>query len=206
MARFNEILVGRFNKALTKLFSIKGAAPAPQCASEIAAIIEIDQVAIENRFLLSVDSFSVGLTNTATPAQLSLIKLRNPVGSNVIAIFEKITASAGASDFVDVQIGTDQTDGTVVAIAGAQNLDSRSGRVSSLIFSRGLAAPPPQQTTVMRAGITTTPSYDFINYQNQEIILNPGRSIQVAMTTVVNSALGVTFKWRERLLEESERQ
>jgi hypothetical protein len=206
MARFNEILVGRFNKALTKIFSIKGSAPAPQCSSEIAATIELEQVAIENRFLMSVDSYAVGLTQNGIAATISTIKFRNPVGSNVIAVFEKISAATSAADNIDVQEGTDQTNGgIVVSISTINNLDARSGRVSSLIMSTSAGAAPPSQVTLERVTVLTNVTYDFIVSQNQEIILSPGRCLQV-LNTVPNLNLICSFKWRERLLEESERQ
>jgi hypothetical protein len=207
MARYNEILVGRFNKALTKIFSIKGSAPSPQCASEIAATIELEQVAKENRFLLSVDSYGMTIPNPAVGGVISNIKLRNPVGSNVMVVFEKIYAANDAvADTIDLQIGSDQTDGgTVVALVTSQNLDSRSGRVSSLIASRSGAASPPSQTLIARANVAASSGIDFILTRNQEITLNPGRIIQL-VGFAVNRALTGTFFWRERLLEESERQ
>jgi hypothetical protein len=206
VARFNEILVGRYNKALTKLFSIKGSAPAPQLASEIGPTIEIEQVPVELRFLTSVDSFATFLTNAGVAAVLSTIKFRNPVGSNVVAIFEKISFAIGTSAGVSIQMGTDQTDGgLLVALVSGNNLDPRSGRISSLILSRSVAAAPPSQTGIEQATVLSNTMYDFISYQNQEITLMPGRNLQLVMDTA-NITLATSFKWRERLLEESERQ
>jgi hypothetical protein len=206
MARFNEILVGRFSKGLTKLFSIKGPAPAPQAASEIAPTIELEQVSVENRFLISVDSFAFFLTQPAVVGVISTIKLRNPVGSNVVAVFEKINVATSVTDTITLQTGSDQTDGgTVVALVAGQNLDSRSGRTSSLLLSRSGAASPPSQVGIEQCNILSNTTYDFINYKNQEITLLPGRIIQVVETTV-NNTLVTSWKWRERLLEESERQ
>lgn len=206
MARFNEILVGRYNKALTKLFSIKGSSPAPQCSSEIAAIIELEQPPVENRFLLSWDRFGTAVTQAAVAGQLSTVKLRNPVGSNVIAIFEKICFSTGAIDTVDVQMGTTQTDGAIIVpVIANNNFDSRSGRPSSLIFSASGAAAPVSQQTVWRATVLASTNVEVINGKNQEITLNPGKTIQVVMSTA-NLSINVSWFWRERLLEESERQ
>jgi hypothetical protein len=204
MARYNEILVGRYNRFIQKLLGLKGGPPSPQLASEIAATFEVEQISVENRYLLSLDSFGLGVTNAGVAGQLSTIKFRNPVGSNVIAIFEKISASTTTPDDVDVQIGTDQTNGaTVSPISTLNNLDSRSGRVSSLILSLSAGAAPPSMATIFR-GTFSTPTYEFIVFDHQEVTLNPGRSIQLVSGTG-NLNLKTTWKWRERLLEESER-
>jgi len=50
---------------------------------------------------------------------------------------------------------------------------------------------------------TNTP-FDFIGTDIQEITLLPGDALQVE-DTVVNQQVVVSFIWRERLLEESER-
>jgi hypothetical protein len=205
MARYNEILVGRFNRLLQKLLGLKGGPPAPQLASDIGPTFEIEQVAVENRYPLTVDSFQTTNTNTGVAAQFSTLKLRNPVGSNVIAVFEKITLATSSADTVTLQIGTDQTDGgLVIALVSANNLDTRSGRLSTLIFSRSQNAAPVSQVAIATVSATTGTNYDFIAYQNQEITLNPGRCIQLGSGTATLTISG-SFKWRERLLEESER-
>jgi hypothetical protein len=204
MARYNEILVGRFNRFLQKLLGLKGGPPAPQLASDIGPTFEVEQVAVENRYLLTVDSFATTVTQAGVAAVISTIKLRNPVGSNVMAVFEKILVSSSVTETPALAMGTDQTDGgQVVALVGSNNLDSRSARTSSLIFSRSAAASPPSQQAIEQIQFTGQP-YDFVGYQNQEITLNPGRSIQVQQSSA-NTNLVVTWKWRERLLEESER-
>jgi hypothetical protein len=206
MARFNEILVGRYNKALTKLFSMKGPPPAPQIASEIGPTIELEQVSVELRFLTSWDRFGMQIANAATPAVFSTIKFRNPTGSNVIAVFEKISITSTGNDQIDLQLVADQTNGaTVIAVVAGNNLDLRSARPSSLIASRSDAAAPPQSTIIARAGNLANANYDFIANPNQEVTVNPGRAIQIVSNTA-NVQLSGSFFWRERLLEESERQ
>jgi hypothetical protein len=205
MAIFNEILSGRYNRALQKLFAIKGSPPVRQLGGEVMPIVQIFYGA-ENRYLETWDRFSVGISQPGVAAVLSTIKIRNPVGSNVMAVFEKITGSQNAVDFnFTLQAGTDQTDGaTAVPMVSAQNLDSRSGRVSSLIFSRSGAAAPPSQVAWANISLLANTPYEFIGTDIQELTLNPGRSLQLVSTNV-NQILNGTFVWRERLLEESER-
>jgi hypothetical protein len=147
----------------------------------------------------------VGITNVGVAAVFSTFKFRNPINSGVVAVFEKISANSGANDFVDIQVGTDQTDGnTIVALTNQNNLDARSNRISSLIFSRSGAAAPVSQSTIARIFAGSTITQDFIGYQNQEISLLPGRSLQLVSGTAAVTLIS-SFKWRERLLEESER-
>src|SRR5438034_3476406 len=88
MARFNEILVGRYNRFVQKLLSMKGDAPVPQLASEFQPIIPTFS-GVENRYLEGWDRFSITLSQTAVAAQTNGLQFRNPAGSNVIAVFEK---------------------------------------------------------------------------------------------------------------------
>jgi len=205
MAIFNEILSGRFNRALQKLFAIKGSPPVRQLGGEVMPVVQIFYGA-ENRFLETWDRFAFAIRNAAVAAVISTIKIRNPVGSNVIAIFEKIMVSAGSLDAqIQLQGGTDQTDGaTPTPMVAVQNLDNRSNRVSTLIASRSGAAAPPSQVSYGITGLNANTPYDFVGTDIQELTLLPGRCLQL-VTSVANTDIAGTFWWRERLLEESER-
>src|SRR6516164_6184652 len=92
MARFNEILSGRFNRALQKLTSIKGEAPAPVLGSEILPVFPMF-FGNENRYLESWQTFGSLSGISAVAAQFSIFHFRNPTGSNVIAVVTKLTLS-----------------------------------------------------------------------------------------------------------------
>ncbi len=47
-------------------------------------------------------------------------------------------------------------------------------------------------------------SVEFITYENQEYPLLPGEAMQIN-SNVANQQIRASFRWRERLLEESER-
>jgi hypothetical protein len=204
MAIYNEILAGRYNRFFQKLFGLKGGPPVPQLAGEVSPAFPLF-TGVENRYLEAWDRFGVGITQPGVAAVLSTIKLRNPSGSNVIAIFEKISLSLTSADQVDLQAGTSQTDGaTIVPVIAANNLDSRSGRPSTLILSASGAGAPVGQQAIWRTSIGAAVNVDIIIDENQEITLLPGRSIQL-VAGVANNGLVSGWMWRERLLEESER-
>jgi hypothetical protein len=205
MARFNEILVGRYNRLIQKLFGMKGDASLFQFSTEMMAVLPMF-IGAENRYLEQWDRFAFSVQQAGVVGQLSTIKLRNPVGSNVIAVFEKINyANSGGDADATLQMGTDQTDGgTSTPLVATNNLDSRSNRLSTLIASRSGAAAPVSQVAILSAGVSGNVTYDYIGTDIQEITLNPGRSIQLVASAANTTILG-SFMWRERLLEESER-
>jgi hypothetical protein len=57
MAKYNEILTGRYNRFIQKLFSMKGPAPAPQLSSDIAMQMSFFN-GVENRYLEGWDCWS----------------------------------------------------------------------------------------------------------------------------------------------------
>jgi hypothetical protein len=205
MAIFNEILSGRYNRALQKLFAIKGSPPVRQLGGEIMPIVTIFYGA-ENRYLENWDRFGISAQQSGVAAVLTTFKVRNPVGSNVIAVFEKIATEINAVDEITLQGGTDQTDGATILPTIGANWDLRSQRLqgATLIFSRSGAAAPPSMVARARCQQVANTTYDFIATDVQEITLLPGASLQLVNTTP-NTTSGATFWWRERLLEESER-
>src|SRR5258708_33101896 len=92
MAKFNEILSGRFNRALQKLLSMKGGPPAGQLATEIGVQFPLP-LGVEFRYLEQWERFGVVPLAAGVAAANIAIRLRNPPRSNMIAVWEKITAS-----------------------------------------------------------------------------------------------------------------
>src|SRR5712664_3947513 len=95
MAKFNEILVGRYNRFLQKVLSMKGGPPSAQLSTEIQPQFSFPDLGKETRIFLGWDHFyfsanvpAGGVGNT------SGVKIRNPVANNVIVVLEKITFSS----------------------------------------------------------------------------------------------------------------
>jgi len=206
MAIYNEILVGRYNRALQKLLGIKGEAPAPALAGEITAM-HLFFTGVENRYLESWERFAV--QNTAAAGGVgnnSGLRMRNPLASNVIAVFEKITVfnTAGAADIPALQRATTVTDLTNVVGLGSNRMpDSRQRPSPTLILSNtGVHA----STGITMAALATpaNASGEFILFEEQEIPLLPGEAVDVSSNNA-NAAFGAVFWWRERSLEEGER-
>jgi len=205
MARFNEILTGRHNKMLTRLFSMKGAAPAPQLAGEIMPVHPFFS-GVENRFLETWNRFGTFTNLGPTALQTESGQLKNPAGSNVIAAIEGILVGTLQTDQFIVSSNHANQANLVNVLVGIL-LDPRAGgpgQVASVCvpsFSAG--GSTDLGFGIFRFLIPANQSLQLMNNENQEMLLLPGDTIRVRQLTANQTAF-VNFLWRERQIEESE--
>ncbi|SRR6266849_1952391 len=210
MARYNEILVGRYNRFLQKALGLKGGPPAPQLSTDISAAIAIEQ-GLENRYLQSWDRFGHNGVQAAVAAVQSALRYRNPAGSNVVAVFEKIVVISNAATInqVGVQIGPIAADYATSMTPTLARLDARGRPLTGLILTKSGAGPEVDvgfsfSTAFVGAAVGAIPQYDVILTDDQEVPLLPGDALQIVCATV-NIAIQSSVMWRERALEEGER-
>lgn len=212
MAIYNEILVARYASMIKKLFGMKGPNPTKQLAGEVAPALPLFSGA-ENRFLETWNRWG-GIGDIGpTAANQSGIRLRNPSTSNIIAVIEKFTFSGNTTDSYSVQQGATAADLATLQGLQGNRLDSRTGVPNqgtaspTLVLSFQASAPavPALAFTLWKGLLLANTNYDLIADENQELTLLPGDAIQVFANTVNERALAA-FVWRERFLEESERQ
>src|SRR5437016_6340246 len=134
MALYNEILTGRYNRFLQKLFSIKGEAPSPQLSGEIGPTFSLFN-GVENRYLETWQRFVI-VAGTGTPAagNRAAVRIRMNVGSGVIAVVEKLsvvknTAASTPVLLVDSIATVMPTES--VTNQGARSLDARQQQTNS---------------------------------------------------------------------------
>jgi hypothetical protein len=210
MARFNEILVGRYNRFLQKLLVLKGGPPSPQLSSEIGAGFVLFS-GVENRYLEQWDRFGFQIGIGANAGFTSGVQMSNSLGSNVIMVLERLditpVTTVQASSMINVTAGT--FSGNLAAITGSPNcrMDRRGRSSCTAIFSSentnaAIATLGNQYGTYEIGG--TLPTVQMILTENQEITILPNDAIRI-FSQVQNSGLNVNWGWRERLLEESER-
>jgi hypothetical protein len=204
MARYNEILVGRYNRFLQKLLTLKGGPPAPQLASEINAGFVLFNGS-ENRSLESWQRFGGHQNQAAVAAQQTNLKIRNPLGSNLVVVIEKMLLQESAGDTAVLSVGADVTNyPTVLAATQTARLDPRGPTLASgMVLSAGTNGAQAGINMAVIPLIANT-GFDFIITDIQELTLLPGDSYNI-QTTSVNVQLRWSLVWRERLLEESER-
>jgi hypothetical protein len=201
MAKFNEILSGRFNRSLQKLLSMKGGPPASQLATEIGVQFPLP-LGVEFRYLEQWERFGTFNAQAGVAAVFSQIRLRNPSGSNVVAVVEKITFAFTVVDVVTVSLAVIGTDLATI-ITTQSRLDARGRGVGATILSQGTPAVLPA-TNLWAADAGANLNQDVILDENQELTVLPGDAITLASNTA-NTLLRATIWWRERFLEDSER-
>lgn len=203
MARYNELQVGRFARFVQKLTGIKGEVPVGSVAGELTFAHPIFH-GPENRYLETWERFSFSHFFAAVAAQNQGWQMRNPRGSNVITVIEKLVISTGISqEMTCYRNGANPADLTTTT--GPVTQDERGRSQSTTVCSF--------QTTTPGTGgfgawwdhlILANTAVDLIWDENQEIVLVPGAAILIASNTV-NSAMSVSALFRERFLEEPER-
>jgi len=205
MAVYNEIGIGRWNRFIQKLTDIKGSPPARQLASEIVFQHPIFHGA-ENRYLESWDLFGFSASSFAVVGQNSGFQLRNPVGSNVIAVFQKITMAAGATATgfaVEYQLGLN-VDLNVLNISIP--MENRSRSASTVIVSSNSAGAIASANNIFTS--PTNPSsvlVEVIQDTLHEIVLPPGATL-ILSGQIANTLNFFSVWWRERFLEPAERK
>jgi len=202
MARFNEILVGRYNRFLQRLLSMKGGPPAPQLASEIQPQMDVEALPVELRFLLGWHLYQVTISQGAVVGNTSGVQLRNPLTSGMVAVLTSVQISPGATENIDIS----QTFGGVTAdltnVFNGQRVDSRAKPNSSLSLSSFQAVDLAGLIFIGQIPSPALP-YEFLNKEYDAIPMFPGHTIRI-VGSVINTALNVHFKWRERAIEEGE--
>jgi hypothetical protein len=200
MAVYNEIGIGRWNRFIQKITDIKGSPPARQLASEIVFQHPISH-GRENRYLEGWDQFGLGATVANVVAQTSNVRLNNPIGSNVIAVIEKIIADAPATTTFNVQYGTPAAN--LNSLFTVIPMETR-GRASSTLIASFNTGVPTTFSIIMQQSILANTPFKFVDDDSAEISVPPGAAIQLQCTTV-NTAFNFSLRWRERFLEPSER-
>ncbi len=209
MARFNEILVGRYNRSLQKLLSMKGQAVMPQLASELQPTFSFFSGA-ENRYLESWERFGIRQPAAAGGVgNITMCRFLNPAGSNVVAVLEKIFVFEAAADPGGPVLAINAPP-SPAALAGGSNLGAaldprgRPQSTCSLSFKNNSAAISGG-TVILQMSLGATQLYwDIINTDIVEIPVLPGESYDIFANTA-NQGLTVSTLWRERFLEDSER-
>lgn len=212
MAVFNELQVGRFNRAFQKLVGIKGSPPVRQIGTEILPVFSVP-LGVEFRYLESWNRFATVGSPGAVAAQFAAVQLRNPVGSNVIVVVEKCLCSnltAGAVVF-DVSMAPGGGGGAITADLSVnltpftQRLDARYGvqANTAIIISAG-STGAKIGNIIQQFSVPANTTTDTILFEDQEITVLPGDTWLV-QANVANTSINAAYIWRERFLEDSER-
>jgi hypothetical protein len=206
MALHNEILEGRFSKYLTKIFSMKGGAPAPQISSEYQANLQFF-TGVEDRALQGWYRYGLLFSQVAGVGQAAA-RLRNPPNSNRLVVIERVlmcdngTGAVAKNWSLETQTTVADNSGPF-AIAANSSWDKRLNLASPLIGSVSNGAAGLSLIRALVAMPAAGGNFEFITEEQQEIILSPGEAIQVR-ATVNATDVNASFWWRERNFADSE--
>lgn len=211
MAALNEILVGRFNKLLTRLLNISGGAPSPQLTPEITpvlvAIPDAPSYSWQKNELLMV----AGVTTGAAIGKQAYIQVGNQPGSQQLIEIEQIlisNLSAGLQNYVFGQ--------TTISTAAVQRVSSRDSRINPGLgnvqtgpgrFTSG--SDSVADGVAGLAGAFNIPNIGLLANTSQVVavpfVLGPGDAFTIA-NNALNAAVTAAIFWRARPAAEGELQ
>lgn len=187
----NQIQVGRFNRALARLFRITGA-PAPQLTPEITAVQLLVGEDPELRYLKEEKLCGGGFALPALAGNNAQFVLENPINSGIILVHEFFYVSAG-------RWRLNPQNGLAVGVVSRPTFvrDSR-------LYVGGLSAGGT--TGIVRADNTNAPLAGAVFFAGPggaaridwPFVLTPGNQL-VVTADLVNSASDIFFSWRERV-------
>lgn len=212
MAIYNEILAGRFNRSLQKIFAIKGSPPVRQIGGEIVPV-HLLRSGVEHDYLEGWNRYASVLSVVGAAGNSATIRLTNDIGTNVIAVIEKLLVWATIATIAPINFTNFQTlvSGHVPVLTGAVGgnaLDFRispnSNQFGSTLQMSSSANTNGAGSALAQMNLAANVEQDFILFEDQELTMGPQSLLQIASNTAANT-LAMSVIWRERLLEESER-
>lgn len=207
-----SVWVARYNRWIERKFNIKGGPSVIDVDPNIS--VQLGEPPADERTLASWDRYAVSSTLAAPGAgNRAGMRIRNPNGSNTIAVLEKILVGAfSAADQPFLTVASGPGDLTSTVSTANTRLDNRSRPNPTMIVSSssGVVGAPVVGVTLQQTAIPSPGNYDFVQGINQELPLLTSSQVQAngdaftVYSNVLNQALIVTFMWRERGLETSE--
>ncbi len=207
MAIFNEILSGRYNRALQKIFAIKGSPPVRQLGGEVTPVHFLFS-GVENRFLEQWNRFGAAINIPAVAGLNAAVQFRNPATSGVVAVIERVSFSESLVDNIFISQSTN--DAQLAAAIGQRCLDNRPVKGSATTLGAACQTTtgngiPIVGGVIDLVAVQANTDYPYlIMDENQEITILPG-DVLYLFTSNVNIIFRASFLWRERALEDSEK-
>lgn len=202
MARYNEILVGRYNRFAQKLLGIKGGPPAAQLQSDIGLGIQLFH---GRETFLHQGWTSWGKTGAQVGVTASIIQLRNPSNSGILAVIEKITIvnnSVATTDTYNITTGALLVD-QATALSGQPRDTRQLSQASGCVYSQGSALAVSGNQLWSTTLAAAAPHDVIVEHPEHEFVLTPGFGLQVS-TQLAAGTQRTAIWWRERPLEDGE--
>lgn len=196
-----SIYIYRLSQWIEKKFNAKGGNVITDMESVARTVVSLP-IGVEDRYLNGWNRFALNANVPAVAAQFSRARLRNPTGSNVIAVIEKlsVTETAG-TDTPFVTWGPTTTDLASIISNTATRIDPRGNPQPTVVASFNQQAAGG--VALIQFAVPANTNYEVLQSVDQELTLLPGQVIDVQCNTA-NQQILVNWMWREHALELSE--
>jgi hypothetical protein len=198
-----KLLAGRFNRFVEKLFSTKEGRSSLDTISPELQMTYTMLTGVEDRYLQGWNRYLQQFQEAAQGVgNISAGMIRNPAGSNLVAVLESLWYSNSVNDTPSMVLIPNRTTDLQTVASTVNRLDARGNQSPGLRMSIGFVGVTPIGATLQLAILANT-SIQFIQTVDAEIAILPGDALLIESGTA-NVALNGTMIWRERVLEPSE--
>lgn len=202
---YNTALQGRFAFGLKRLLQIVNGPGFEMVAPELVPVIETQNVAPEIRWLQQ-ERLACGQGQAAAGGAglNSYVVLWNPIGSKLVAVVEEVAIGPTATGFYSLMQLANTATTIPAGAAASTNARSRDFRYEGTpmcqIFSGTDQATDLAGALTMFSLAQSANTYQPIKFP---LVLGAGNYLIVRNVTA-NSALQVSFAWRERIHADTE--
>lgn len=194
MGVFNEIDEGGLNSILVRRLAMKTGSPAPSIAPEIMPDLTLESDRPEWGYLKGEMLCSGAFEQLLVAGLFSVLTLRNPSGSGLLATISRIQ-NTGAAPFRVCRIAFGTEAMTTTAYAGVQDLRFR---FRTMAMQTATSTP----AAVANQGVFCNLDTAFRVFPGA-IVLPPGSAVQL-QTLAVNTTLAAEVSWYERAAQGGE--
>jgi len=202
----SKIETGRWSEQLRRMFGMAGiSSVSADLSPEISPVVVLEEPTNDWLFLKSVRQVFVAQTVAAAIGFTSKFRIRNPVGSGVLAVMRTITMTSPTTTDLRVNINEQTVDFSVSEPTTVP--DSRWNALGSAAPTSSLVASSANDQATPPAG---DPLLEVLTLGNTPVVLAeafpmlPGTTIDFGHPSV-NISLRVWCSWIERTLPALER-
>lgn len=196
----NEIQQFRYDQLMRRVNGIIGpGSKVSEVLTELFPVLDVERIPGELMWLAGWRLAWAGGSISAAAGQTSRIQLFNPVGSGKIISVTNVIVTVS----VNSPIFWTTTNVLFPTTVAPQRLrDTRRGAFEAATAEVRTFSAVGTTVATNQAQILVSQPLE-LNDPNEVAILFPGTALEVGMS-VVASTLRVSFRWRERIFEESE--
>lgn len=199
-----DVWLAVLNRFVEKYLNVKGGPTVVDFSHQVQLQLPV-LIGVEERYHQGWSRFAGTFGITGGAGQNAGAELHNPLGSNTIAVIERLSFSSNAAALVQFSVTFQAGPAGIADLTTAQtptNLDGRSTAGSSMVFSTSTNTVGFARTLFRGAQVNGIETQMIVTH-DQEITLIPGSAALILDLTVADIGF-FHFMWRERPLESSE--